>query len=301
MWWACRLSVFKIQVQCVLICLQIWNAEESHGTSFILWMWRLKTFCLIEILECYHDFRIRRFQEVITKATWPAVTCNISLFSSKNPHVPHMQLPVGTLCFSIQQPHLGEKGLCLGFVDILLQKQVGTSWNSHYVLSMLRLPISAYAVCVTHPQMLDLSTGAPGGECANTAISNMTNIYHMYFVFSPLFFGREGPHVLAGTISALFACKNTSSRNCISHRKQKVVMFAMAMSPWGSSLPILGCGLSPALSFCRILFTWGTRLPVGCLAWRSGGWGVPGPAIWPSCYDVQNLQWEKENYSSLLF
>lgn len=194
MWWACRLSVFKIQVQCVLICLQIWNAEESHGTSFILWMWRLKTFCLIEILECYHDFRIRRFQEVITKATWPAVTCNISLFSSKTPHVPHMQLPVGTLCFSIQQPHLGEKGLCLGFVDILLQKQVGTSWNSHYVLSMLRLPISAYAVCVTHPQMLDLSTGAPGGECANTAISNMTNIYHMYFVFSPLFFLEGKAH-----------------------------------------------------------------------------------------------------------
>lgn len=87
--------------------------------------------------------------------------------------------------------------------------------------------------------------GAPGGECANSAISNMTNIYHMYFVFSP-FFSREGPHVLAGTISALFACKNTSSRNCISHRKQKVVMFVMAMSPWGSSLLILGCGLSPA-------------------------------------------------------
>lgn len=167
-----------------------------------------------------------------------------------------MQLPVGMLCFCIQQPHLGEKGLCLGFADILLhkgkQEQVGTSWNSHYVLCMLGLPISAYAGCVTHPQILDVSTGAPGGECANSAISNMTNIYHMYFVFSP-FFSREGPHVLAGTVSALFASKNTSSRNCIWHRKKKVVMFAMAMRPWGSSLLTLGRGLSPAQTSCIVI------------------------------------------------
>lgn len=34
-----------------------------------------------------------------------------------------------------------------------------------------------------------------------------------------------------------------------------------------------------ALSSCRILFTWGMWLPVRCLVWRSGGWGVPSPAF----------------------
>lgn len=213
-----------------------------------------------------------------------------------------MQLPVGMLCFSIQQPHLREKGLCLGFADILLhkgkQKQVGTSWNSHYVLCMLRWPINAYAVCVTHPQILDVSIGAPGGECANSAVSNMTNIYHMYFVFSP-FFSREG-HMFWQVLSVLSLHPRTQALGIASHtgsRRWWCLWWPWAPEgvhylPWDVACPL---PRQAALSFCKILFTWGMKLPARCLVWRSGGWSVPSPAIWPSCCNVKNLQWEKEN------
>ena len=77
---------------------------------------------------------------------------------------------------------------------LVAQREAKASWDiTKFLLCSVyaQLPISAYAVCLTHPQILDVSTGAPGGDCANSAISNMTNIYHMCFVFSSFFHGKD--------------------------------------------------------------------------------------------------------------
>lgn len=96
----------------------------------------------------------------------------------------------GTLGFSTQQTRARERGLSAQDLQTQreIKKHVGISRSPHHVLHTLRSPRSTYAGCLTHPQILDVSIGAPGGECASSAISNVTNIHHMQFVFSAFFF-----------------------------------------------------------------------------------------------------------------
>lgn len=60
---------------------------------------------------------------------------------------------------------------------------------------------------------------------------------------------------------------------------------------WDGACPL---PRQPALSFCRIPFTRGARLPARCLVWRVGWWATPSSAVSASCCKAQNSRREKK-------